>query len=146
MPRGLVVVLAGNGLMVGVVALRQFASIIGPVLLVLVPALVLGAGVHPLTGSLRRQGARMWLAATVTLITLVAVILGLAASSALSVAQLFAEQWASEIETSADGWLNRSGSPIRSDCRRPSWPRWVQHTSGRRVMLQPRIGPALALH
>jgi predicted PurR-regulated permease PerM len=44
MPRGLIVVLGGTGLLVGVLALRQFASIIGPVLL----ALILVVGVHPL--------------------------------------------------------------------------------------------------
>ena len=86
MPRGLIVVLGGTGLLVGVLALRQFASIIGPVLL----ALILVVGVHPLTGLLRRRGAPVWLATTVTLITLVLVIFGLAASLALSVAQLAA--------------------------------------------------------
>ena len=40
----------------------------------------------------------MWLAVTSTVIALVAVILGLAAALALSVAQLFEEQWASEID------------------------------------------------
>ena len=85
-PRGLIVVLAATGILVSVLALRQFAEIIGPVLL----ALVLVVGVHPLTGFLRRRGAPMWLAATVTLITLLLVIFGLAASLALSVAQLAA--------------------------------------------------------
>ena len=75
MPRGLVVVLAGTGLLVSVLALRQFASILEPVLL----AVILVIGVHPLTGILRRCRAPMWPAATVTLIALVAVILGLAA-------------------------------------------------------------------
>ena len=79
-------------------------------------------------------------------IALVAVILGLAAALALSVAQLFEEQWASEIETSAGGWPIRSGSPERSYCRRSSWPRWIQHASRRRVLPQHRIGPALTSH
>ena len=86
MPRGLIVVLAATGLLVSVLALRQFAEIIGPILL----ALILVIGVHPLTGFLRRRGAPMWLAATTTLVTLVLVIFGLAASLALSVAQLAA--------------------------------------------------------
>ena len=51
-------------------------------------ALILVIGVHPLTGILRRRGAPQWLAVTVTLITLIAVIFGLAASLALSIAQL----------------------------------------------------------
>ena len=67
-------------------ALRQFAEIIASVLL----ALILVVGVHPLTGILRRSGAPVWLASTTTLITLVLVIFGLAASLALSVAQLAA--------------------------------------------------------
>ena len=84
LPRGLIVVLGVTGILVSVLALRQFAEIIGPVLL----ALVLVVGVHPLTGFLRRRGAPMWLAATTTLLALVLVIFGLAASLALSVAQL----------------------------------------------------------
>ena len=46
MPRGLIVVHSGTGILVGVLALRQFAEIIGPVLL----APVLVVGVNPLTG------------------------------------------------------------------------------------------------
>ena len=67
------VVLDGTGILVSALALRQFVSIIGPVLL----ALILVIGVHPLTGVLRRRGGLMWLAATVALITLVLVIFGL---------------------------------------------------------------------
>jgi AI-2 transport protein TqsA len=83
-PRGLIVVLAVTGLLVSVLAMREFASILGPVLL----ALILAMGVHPLTGILRRRGAPMWLAVTVTLVTLLGVILSLAASLALAVGQL----------------------------------------------------------
>jgi hypothetical protein len=49
LPRELIVVLAVAGLLVSVLAQRQFASIIGPVLLVL----ILVIGVHPMTGILR---------------------------------------------------------------------------------------------
>jgi hypothetical protein len=38
MPRGLIVVLGESGILVGVLALRQFAEILGPVLLALVLA------------------------------------------------------------------------------------------------------------
>ena len=55
LPRGLIVVLAVTGLLVSVLALRQFTAIIGPILL----ALILVIGVHPLTGFLRRHGAPM---------------------------------------------------------------------------------------
>ena len=84
LPRGLIVVLSMTGILVTVLALKQFAGIIAPVLL----ALVLVICFYPLIGILRRRGAPQWLAVTVTLITLVVVIVGLAASLALSVAQL----------------------------------------------------------
>jgi AI-2 transport protein TqsA len=86
MPRGLIVVLAVTGVLVSVLAMREFASIVAPVLL----ALILVIGVHPLTGVLRRRGVPMWLAVTTTLITLVALILALGSALALSVAQLAA--------------------------------------------------------
>lgn len=84
MPRGLIVLLGVTGLLVAALALQQFASILAPVLL----ALILVIGVHPLTGILRRCGVPMWLAVTITLITVLALILSLAAALALSVAQL----------------------------------------------------------
>src|SRR4051794_13179741 len=84
LPRGLIVVLAVTGLLVSVLALRQFTEIIAPILL----ALILVIGVHPLAGFLRRRGAPMWLAVTATVIALIALILGLAAALALSIAQL----------------------------------------------------------
>jgi predicted PurR-regulated permease PerM len=66
LPRGLIVVLGATGLLVSVLALQRFASILAPVLL----ALILVIGVYPLTGILRRRGAPVWLAVTVTVITL----------------------------------------------------------------------------
>ena len=84
LPRGLIVLLGMTGLLVSVLALQQFASILAPVLL----ALILVIGVHPLTGILRRRGVPMWLAVTITLIAVLALILGLAAALALSVARL----------------------------------------------------------
>ena len=84
MPRGLIVLLGMTGLLVSVLALQQFASILAPVLL----ALILVIGVHPLTGILRRRGVPMWLAVTITVIAVLALILGLAAALALSVARL----------------------------------------------------------
>jgi AI-2 transport protein TqsA len=84
MPRGSIVLLSMTGLLVSVLALQQFASILAPVLL----ALVLIIGVHPLTGILRRRGVPLWLAVTITLFAVLALILGLAAALALSVAQL----------------------------------------------------------
>jgi len=77
-------VLGTTGLLVTTLALQQFSTIVAPVAL----ALVLVVGVHPLTGLLRRHGAARWLAVTITLLVVMVVILGLAASLALSVAQL----------------------------------------------------------
>jgi AI-2 transport protein TqsA len=84
LPRGLIVVLSMTGLLVSVLALKEFAGIIAPVLL----ALVLVICFHPLIGILRRRGAPLWLAVTVTLLALVAVVLGMAVSLGLSVARL----------------------------------------------------------
>ncbi|MGE3288107.1 MAG: AI-2E family transporter [Pseudonocardia sp.] len=84
MPRGLVVVLGLTGLLVSTLALKQFSAIVAPVLL----ALILMIGVHPLTGILRRRGVPQWLAASITLVTVLGIVLGLAASLALSVVRL----------------------------------------------------------
>jgi len=84
LPRGLIVVLSMTGILVTVLALKQFAGIIAPVLL----AFVLVICFYPLIGILRRRGAPQWLAVTITLIALVVVIIGMAVSLAVSVAQL----------------------------------------------------------
>jgi predicted PurR-regulated permease PerM len=84
LPRGLIILLGTTGLLVTTLALQQFADILAPVLL----ALVLVIGFQPLIGILRRRGAPTWLAVTLTLVSLFVVILGLAGSLALSVAQL----------------------------------------------------------
>jgi AI-2 transport protein TqsA len=83
-PRGLILVLAVAGMLVAVLAIRQFAAIFAPVLL----ALVLVIAVHPLTGILRRRGLPMWLATTITVIAVLGLIVGLAAAFALSIARL----------------------------------------------------------
>lgn len=75
---------AVTGMLVSALALRQFATIVAPVLL----ALVLVIAVHPLTGILRRRGLPMWLATTITVLAVLGLILGLAAAIALSIARL----------------------------------------------------------
>ena len=84
LPRGLMVVLGGTGVLVSVLALQRIAEIVAPVLL----ALILVVGVYPLTGFLRRHGAPAWLAVTVTVITLFVLVLSLAGALAVSVARL----------------------------------------------------------
>ncbi|GAY08070.1 hypothetical protein TOK_6263 [Pseudonocardia sp. N23] len=84
LPRGLIVVLGLAAFVIIVAGLQGISSILAPTLL----ALVLVIGVHPLTGILRRRGAPMWLAVTATLVAVFAVVIGLAAAFALSVAEL----------------------------------------------------------
>ena len=84
LPRGLILLIAGAALLVAVLAVRQFAELVAPVLLALVLVMV----VHPLTGMLRRRGLSRWLASTVTLVATLALILGLAGAIAFSLARL----------------------------------------------------------
>jgi AI-2 transport protein TqsA len=84
LPRGLILLIAGAALLVAVLALRQFAELVAPVLL----ALVLVMAVHPLTGRLRRRGLPPWLASTLTLLATIGLILGLAGAIAFSLARL----------------------------------------------------------
>jgi AI-2 transport protein TqsA len=85
-PRGVILVLAVAGLLVAALAVQQFAAMVAPVVL----ALILVIAVHPTTGILHRRGLPMWLAVTITLIAVLAVILSLAAALALSIARLAA--------------------------------------------------------
>lgn len=84
MPRGLVVILALTGLLVSMLALRQFSGVVAPVLL----ALVLTIAMHPLTGRFIRWGLPRWLATALTLLATFAIIVALAVSIAYAVARL----------------------------------------------------------
>jgi AI-2 transport protein TqsA len=84
LPRGLILLIAGASLLVAVLAVRQFAELVAPVLL----ALVLVMAVHPLTGRLRRRGLPPWLASTLTLLATIGLIVGLAGAVAFSLARL----------------------------------------------------------
>lgn len=84
LPRGLIVVLGLAGLVIVITGLRSLAPLLGPVFL----ALMLTVAVHPLLGWLRRRGWPSWLALTVTLLSVFAITVGIAASLALSLAQL----------------------------------------------------------
>ncbi|MET0765644.1 MAG: AI-2E family transporter [Blastococcus sp.] len=110
LPRGLILVLALAGILVAVLAIRQFAEIVGPVLL----ALVLVVAVYPLTGYLQRLGLPKWLASTLTLVAVLGLIVGLAASLAFSVAQLATilpdyEDRFAEIVDNFQAWLASLG-------------------------------------
>ena len=84
MPRGLVVILSLTGLLVSMLALRQFSGVVAPVLL----ALVLTIAMHPLTGRFVRWGLPKWLATTLTLLATFAIIIALAVSIAYAIARL----------------------------------------------------------
>lgn len=84
MPRGLVVILALTGLLVSMLALRQFSGVVAPVLL----ALVLTIAMHPLTGRFVRWGLPKWLATALTLLSTFAIIVALAVSIAYAIARL----------------------------------------------------------
>ena len=105
-PRVLIVVLAGTGLLVRVLALRQFTSIIEPALL----ALILVIGVYPSTGFLRPRGTPMWLAATATLTTSLLVVLGLAESLAFLSTSRSRSNGPRDRRPRALGRPNRSGA------------------------------------
>ena len=110
LPRGLILVLALAGILVSVLAIRQFAEIVGPVLL----ALVLVVAVYPLTGYLQRRGLPKWLASTLTLVAVLGLIVGLAAALAFSVAQLATilpdyEDRFAEIVDNFQAWLASLG-------------------------------------
>jgi predicted PurR-regulated permease PerM len=110
LPRGLVVVLGTAGLLVSVLALKELSGVVAPVLL----ALVLVIGVHPLTGALHRRGVPQWLAVLVTMIVAFAIVVGLALSLALAVAQLatvlptYQGQFAALLDD-LRGWLGTLG-------------------------------------
>jgi predicted PurR-regulated permease PerM len=109
-PRGVILVLAVAGLLVAALAVQQFAAIVAPVVL----ALILVIAVQPLTGILRRRGLPMWLAATITLIAVLALILSLAAALVLSIARLAAilpayEERFAELVINLRVWLTSLG-------------------------------------
>ncbi|BBH67285.1 AI-2E family transporter [Actinoplanes sp. OR16] len=77
--------LLGMACMVVVVAgMRGVAGLIGPVFL----ALMLTVTVSPITSWLRRKGAPVWVAVTAMVVVVYAILLGLGAALAVSVAQL----------------------------------------------------------
>ena len=84
LPRGVIVLLGAGGAVLAAAGLRSFADIAGPVLL----ALILTIAVSPLRGVLTRRGIPGWVATLVALVAVYAILLGLAAALAFSVARL----------------------------------------------------------
>ena len=110
LPRG-VVVLAGTAFAVlTAVGLRGFSHIIGPTFL----ALVLTIAVSPLRRLLVRHGVKRWLSALIGLVVVNAILLGVAAALAFSVARLATllpayEDKFTEIVDDVRGWLADRG-------------------------------------
>lgn len=84
LPRGLIVLLTVAASVISIAGLQAFASVLGPVVL----ALVLTIAVHPIFVRLRRRGTPTWLAMTVMLLAVFAIVLGIAVSLAFSLGQL----------------------------------------------------------
>ncbi|MEV0788955.1 AI-2E family transporter [Kribbella sp. NPDC050459] len=110
LPRG-VVVLAGTAFAVlTAVGLRGFSHIVGPTFL----ALVLTIAVSPLRRLLVRHGVKRWLSALIGLVVVNAILLGVAAALAFSVARLATllpayEDKFTEIVDDVRGWLADRG-------------------------------------
>jgi AI-2 transport protein TqsA len=107
-PRWLVVLLGVAATVISVAGLRGAAEIITPVFL----ALILVIAVHPVLESARAHGAPRWLAVTLALLVLYAVLLGLVVTLAISVARLAAllPQYADEIQGLLDDVRSFLGS------------------------------------
>lgn len=84
MPRGVVVLIGLAATVVAVAGMKEFASILGPVVL----ALVLNIAIYPLQTWLRRRGLPAWLAMVIALTVIYSFLLGLLAAMVVSVAQL----------------------------------------------------------
>ncbi|MGZ5398078.1 MAG: AI-2E family transporter [Mycobacterium sp.] len=84
LPRGLVVLIGLAATVVAVAGMKEFASILGPVVL----ALVLTIAIYPLQTWLRRKGFPAWLAMVIALAVIYSILLGLLAAMVVSVAQL----------------------------------------------------------
>jgi AI-2 transport protein TqsA len=84
LPRGVLVLLGTACLVVVVGGMHAVAELVGPVFL----ALMLAVTASPFTGWLRRRGAPVWLAATVTIITVYLGLFALGGALAVSVARL----------------------------------------------------------
>jgi AI-2 transport protein TqsA len=110
LPRGVVVLLGVASAVLTAAGLRSIADIAGPVFL----ALVMTIAVSPLRSLLIRRGVRGWVAALVALVTVIAFLLGLAASLALSIARLATllpsyQDKLTELVDGVRGWLAGRG-------------------------------------
>ncbi|MGW5523425.1 AI-2E family transporter [Gordonia sp. NPDC003950] len=83
MPRGTIILITLAGLVVAVAGIRSIAGLVAPIFL----AMMLTVAVSPVASWIRRKGAPAWVAFLVTLLLVYAIIIGLFASLAFSIAR-----------------------------------------------------------
>jgi AI-2 transport protein TqsA len=110
LPRGLLILLGFAAAVVTVAGLKSISGLVAPAFL----ALVLTIGVHPLRGWLVRRGLPAWAATVVMILTVYAVLLGLAVSLVVSVARFATllpsyQQDMANLITQATTWLESVG-------------------------------------
>ncbi|MDH6282426.1 AI-2E family transporter [Prescottella agglutinans] len=100
-PRGLIVLLAGAGVVVSIAGIKVFAGILGPVFL----ALMLTIAVQPIQSWAQRRGLPKWVGMAGALIVVNLILLGLIGALVLSAAQLATElpQYAGTVDDLLDG-------------------------------------------
>ncbi|MGY1669051.1 AI-2E family transporter [Geodermatophilus sp. SYSU D00710] len=108
LPRWLVVLLGVAATVIAVAGVRSAADVVAPVFL----ALMLIIAVHPVLTWARRHGAPTWLALTLALLVLYAVVIGLVLTLGVSVARL--ATLLPEYQEEIDGLLDDVGSLLTS--------------------------------
>lgn len=100
-PRGLIVLLAGAGLVVSIAGIKMFAGILGPVFL----ALMLTIAVQPIQSWAQRRGLPRWVGMVAALIVVNLILLGLIGALVVSAAQLATElpQYTDTVDDLLDG-------------------------------------------
>ncbi len=100
-PRGLIVLLAGAGVVVSIAGIKVFAGILGPVFL----ALMLTIAVQPIQSWAECRGLPKWVGMAGALIVVNLILLGLIGALVLSTAQLATElpQYADSLDDLLDG-------------------------------------------
>src|SRR5262245_19164200 len=83
LPRGLLVLLGAAASVIVVAGLKSIAELVAPAFL----ALVLTIGVHPMRGWLVRRGLPGWAATIVMIVTVYAILFGLAVSLVVALAR-----------------------------------------------------------
>jgi AI-2 transport protein TqsA len=110
LPRGLLILLGFAAAVITVAGLKSISGLVAPAFL----ALVLTIGVHPLRGWLVRRGFPGWVATVVMILTVYAILLGLALSLVVSIARFATllptyQQEMSNLISEATAWLESVG-------------------------------------